>query len=364
MEQIQDVIIDDIPNVQIVPSNQSEEDVLFDSVLAMIDAAIGKDTQSSNNDGGNSSLITYKRTRYKGRRLGESSSSAHTNSEFVAVSADEVSAPSVSSGDIPVSFPLVPVPAPSSSTAGSVVVSTAGFSSFGSGILVFLSGVSTVPLFSSFPTLTGSSNLFATSVGLSSSTVHPAFMTLSLGTSSSSVCPQLKTHVMLTSSSKSSRKSRPKIASNLRPPCLVASRPPVCTSAPHTQETSVRSDKPSFQVYVRGKLEEVHQEMQRQTKVINEILEANKKQQKELDEQKRINAENDKKIKVLAIQYHRQTIQSKILIKRDMAYTSRHETLSATTERLRRIVAELVELLAAQGRIRPCKFKPSASWTS
>ncbi|MFS7944162.1 hypothetical protein Hanom_Chr06g00508841 [Helianthus anomalus] len=89
--------------------------------------------------------------------------------------------------------------------------------------------------------------------------------------------------------------------------------------------------------------------MQRQTKVVNELLEANKKQQKELDEEKRLNVENDNKIKVLTFQYHRHIIQSEILIKRDMAYTSRHKTLSDATEQLHIIVAELVELLAAQG---------------
>ncbi|MFS7915677.1 hypothetical protein Hanom_Chr02g00168061 [Helianthus anomalus] len=182
--------------------------------------------------------------------------------ELVAVAVVEASAPSVTSHDIPISLPSVPV-STSSSSATASVVSPAGYSSFGSNIPVFPSGVSTAPLFSSFPSLAGSGNPFATSMGLSSSTVPSAFMTLSSGTPLSFVRPQLKTPTMLTYSQNSSRKFRPKVASDPGPPRLVAPRPPVSTSAPQTQETSVRSDKPSFQVYVRGKLEEAHPAMQR-----------------------------------------------------------------------------------------------------
>ncbi|MFS7954910.1 hypothetical protein Hanom_Chr07g00636201 [Helianthus anomalus] len=127
-----------------------------------------------------STIITFKK-----RGLGESSNLAPTYSRLVNVSSVEISAASVSS-DTVVSLPLVPVSTPSLSAA----VSVTGFSSLGSGIPVFLSGVSTAPLFSTFPSLAGLGNLFATSVGISSSTVPPVFTTLPPGSSSGSVHPR------------------------------------------------------------------------------------------------------------------------------------------------------------------------------
>ncbi|MFS7954920.1 hypothetical protein Hanom_Chr07g00636321 [Helianthus anomalus] len=101
--------------------------------------------------------------------------------------------------------------------------------------------------------------------------------------------------------------------------------------------------------------------MQRQKNISNEIREVNMKQQKELDEQKNKIEENEEKIKGLSFEYRIQAIQLAILIKRDMASTSRHETFPATTEQIRKIIIELVELFGAQGRLRLFRFKPGAS---
>ncbi|MFS7968635.1 hypothetical protein Hanom_Chr09g00799921 [Helianthus anomalus] len=251
-----DVIIEVIPNILVDQSTLSAENILLDSLLAMIDATLGSDAPSSSvskgkgllveeedafqdkvdslgpssewasrlsfwkekssdlenlpddssddDDGGDSddrpsgalasSIVTYKR-----RRLGEIYSSAQTYSALVDVSALEVSAPvhtSVFGRDVAFKGsrgarpPELSLSSVISSAEVHVVVSVSGFYSLSSGTPLFSLGVSTAPLFSTFPSFTGSCNLFATSVGLSSSTVPLDVTTLPPGTSSGTIRPR------------------------------------------------------------------------------------------------------------------------------------------------------------------------------
>ncbi|MFS7954914.1 hypothetical protein Hanom_Chr07g00636261 [Helianthus anomalus] len=167
-----------------------------DKINSLGDSSSDDDGDSDDRPSGASAsiIVTFKR-----RRLGESSSSAPTYSSL------------------------------------SAAISITRFSSLGSGIPFFRSGVSTAPLFSTFPSLAGSVNLFATSVGISSSTVPPVFTTSPPGSSLGSIhphgvhpaSPRLKQPVMRTSLSKSLRKFLPKVASDSIPPGPIAPTPPV-----------------------------------------------------------------------------------------------------------------------------------------
>ncbi|KAJ0770280.1 hypothetical protein HanPI659440_Chr07g0255461 [Helianthus annuus] len=205
-------------------------------------------------------IVTYIR-----RRFGEGSSSVPTSSGLVNVSSFEVSAPAVTSvsGDVHVSLPsvLAAFSAPSST----ITVFVTGISSLGSssssGNPLILFGVSTTPLFSTFPSLPGSGNLFATFVGISSSTVPLVFTALPPCSSSSYVYPrdtrpagpQLKKPVVSAYTPKSSKKFRLKVAFGPRPPHPVAPRPMVSSSAPQSRGTSPSGDKPFPRAYA-GKI--------------------------------------------------------------------------------------------------------------
>ncbi|KAF5809766.1 hypothetical protein HanRHA438_Chr04g0171391 [Helianthus annuus] len=136
-------------------------------------------------------VVTYKR-----RRLDEGSSSTPMSSKVKNVSTVDVSAivvPIVTGGlsilGVHVSLPSVSasMSIPSTTDVVSVMSASAEGQSSSASVPVITSGVSTTPLFTTFPALPGFSNVFATSMGVSSSSLPPVFLAVPPGSSSSFV---------------------------------------------------------------------------------------------------------------------------------------------------------------------------------
>ncbi|KAJ0783502.1 hypothetical protein HanLR1_Chr01g0021031 [Helianthus annuus] len=131
-------------------------------------------------------------------------------------------------------------------------------------------------------------------------------------------------------------------------PRLEGPRPTAPQPRPRSAAEPSRSE-PMFPEYVQNKFDEVDRFLAEQTKNIKANQDLIKEQQKTIKELQKKGELYEKHLLGMAANIHGHAQQIAILIKRDIASTTRHRELCVANEQIRRIVTELVELFAAQG---------------